>query len=594
MFFSLAYLFCHTQAGQCYMYGVQCGNSLASKGVSIPTTIAIFDGYGRATGRLFLTVFGALFWTQCKTTENILMEHHPSFINLGDLRTIHNRTHYILGMFFMSIPMIIHLVITFLPAMAGVPLTIAALRPPTKVTPFIAPNPLTGSAEIFLTFDDIYRIVSSLFLFCILFPFSIANKTRKHWFSPTQWLHIGGAAMFGVDMIRRAPHSQVFNTPIVFYFLVDRIVGLWFYRTGIASIIHKEVLDDEYLMIFLYIPKQQRRRGIGSGYYVQFTGLEGAFEIAHPFIAMQNHAGDPMIPEWQNRDSSSAQHKFYIDRSAGERKAFARRATVTKRPDEMGVELQRMDKTLEDEDSIFGGAASVVSSESDDVIFFSNWNTALFVQVHKWNRGDNSFTARLQRKEIADRIRFWGPYTSEYSQITPHGQYLPPIVLIGTGAGAGPILDFYQYISANKIELVNPVSVYFSTNSIGLFQFTTDLVCSKAIKNWTVNAHLTSANEYTVSEDSGKGMHDTHGSTRDMKLGRLSFMEVLSAAPSNAQVFFCGAPALLWMVQIAARTFKLEFYPGHRFASDGTIACQRVSAVRFTCACNKFPCCLVY
>lgn len=111
--------------------------SLDAKGIFVPTTIRIFDGYGRATGRLFLTVLGlfffflekcilfifffkgALFWTQCKSTENILMEHHPSFIQLGDLRTIHNRTHYILGVFFMSIPMIVHLLIAFLPAMAG-------------------------------------------------------------------------------------------------------------------------------------------------------------------------------------------------------------------------------------------------------------------------------------------------------------------------------------------------------------------------------------------------------------------------------------------------------------------------------------------
>jgi hypothetical protein len=296
------------------MFGVPCGNSLSSKGIVIPTSIAIFDIYGRATGRLFLTVFGALFWTQCKSTENFLMEHHPSFVNLGDLRTLHNRTHYILGMFFMAIPMIIHLLITFLPAMAGVPLTISALRAPNKVTPFIAPNPATGVAEMFLTFDDIYRVVSSLFLFLVVFPFSIANATRKRWFSPTQWLHIGGAAMFAVDMIRRSPHAQVFNTPVVFYFLLDRIFGLWFYRTGLASIIHNEVLDENYLVMFLYVPKQLRRRGIGSTYYIQFPGLEGAFEIAHPFIAMQNHSGDPLIPEWRNRDASSSVHKFYIDR----------------------------------------------------------------------------------------------------------------------------------------------------------------------------------------------------------------------------------------------------------------------------------------
>jgi len=156
-------------------------------------------------------------------------------------------------------------------------------------------------------------------------------------------------------------------------------------------------------------------------------------------------------------------------------------------------------------------------------------------------------------------------------------------------------MDFYLYFSTNKVELVNPVSVYFSTQSIGLFQFFTDLVCSKAIMNWTVNAHLTSKNDYTVEAgDDDKGTHDTHSSTRDMKLGRLSFVEVLGSAPANAKVFFCGAPALQWKVQIAAHMYKLQYFPGHRFASDGEIACQRTGTVRFTCNCNKFPCCLVY
>lgn len=574
-------------AGKCYMFGVSCGSSLESKGFIIPTSITIFDGYGRATGRLFLTVFGALFWTQCKTTENIMMEHHPSFVDLGDLRTIHNRTHYILGMFFMAIPMIIHLLITFLPALAGVPLSLGPLRPANKVTPFIVGNTVTGSAEIFLTFDDIYRITSSLFLFCVLFPFSIANQTRKRWFTPTQWLHIAGALMFGVDMIRRSPHAQVFNTPVVFYWICDRLIGLFFYRTGLASIIHKEVLDEEYVILFLYVPRQKKRRGIGSGYYVVLPGLEGWFDIGHPFIAIQNHSGDPMIPEWRNRDASSSSHKFYIDRTAGERKAFARRPTLTRKPEDVMAEEEEMDRKLENEDGI--------AQETEDVVFFSNWNTALFIQVHKWNRGHNAFTAKIMARPLGARVKFWGPYTSEYCQITPKGQYLPPLVLIGTGAGAGPIMDFYLYFTTNKVELVNPVSCYFSTNSIGLFQFFTDLVCSKAILNWSVNAHLTSKNDYTVDEGGpNKGTHDTHASTRDMKLGRLSFMEVLSAAPPNAQVFFCGAPALQWLVQIAAKTYNLDYYPGHRFASDGQIGCQRVGTCRFTCSCNKFPLCLVY
>jgi hypothetical protein len=58
----------------------------------------------------------------------------------------------------------------------------------------------------------------------------------------------------------------------------------------------------------------------------KFNGLAGGFDFAHPYIAFQNHSGEALLPEWRNRDASSTTHKFYIDRSASERKkAFNRR-----------------------------------------------------------------------------------------------------------------------------------------------------------------------------------------------------------------------------------------------------------------------------
>lgn len=62
------------------------------------------------------------------------MEHCPSWIRLGDLRTVHNRIHYVLGVFFMAIPLVIHCLIIFLPAMNGVPLSLVANVPPSKAS----------------------------------------------------------------------------------------------------------------------------------------------------------------------------------------------------------------------------------------------------------------------------------------------------------------------------------------------------------------------------------------------------------------------------------------------------------------------------
>ena len=79
-----------------------------------------------------------------------------------------------------------------------------------------------------------------------------------------------------------------------------------------------------------------------------------------------------------------------------------------------------------------------------------------------------------------------------------------------------------------------------------------------------------------------------------MHLGRLSFMQVLANAPSDAEVFFCGAPALQWKIEVACSTHGLGYHPGHRFASDGHIGCKRTGSCRFVCSCTKFPLCLLY
>jgi len=398
-------------------------------------------------------------------------------------------------------------------------------------------------------------------------------------------MHLMAAFMFSIDHIRRSPHTQVFGVPAIAYWIVDRVLGLVFYRTGMASIIHKELLDSEYMVVFLYVPKQKRQRAVGSTYYLAFGGIEGAFDIGHPYIAFQNHTGEPLLAEWRNRDSTSASHKFYIERAAGERKAFNRRASLRMDEQQQAEQLAKMDHLVES-----GG----IASETDDVVFFSNWNTAIIIQIHEWNRGIESFTSRLSRKPLASRLRFWGPYLSEYGDLTPDGRQNPPLVLIATGSGCGPILDFYMHFTANNEELPNPVAVYYSTNSVGLFQFVTDLLCAKSIPNWTVNAHLTGSEDYDADFEANPQSRDSHASAREMKLGRLSFNDVLGEAPKDALVFFCGAAALQWKVQLACAHFGLHYFPGHRFSSEGRISCHRTGKAQWACMCTKFPLCCCY
>ena len=74
--------------GQLFLMAIKfapVAGSLKANGViDVPFSIIFFDNFGRVCGRLFLTTMGALFWTQCKTSENFLMEHHPKWMDLGN------------------------------------------------------------------------------------------------------------------------------------------------------------------------------------------------------------------------------------------------------------------------------------------------------------------------------------------------------------------------------------------------------------------------------------------------------------------------------------------------------------------------------
>jgi hypothetical protein len=113
-----------------------------------------------------------------------------------------------------GIPMVLHIFLTFIPMMAGVPTQLGETRAPPPiggVTPFIRFDTGANAAVMYLTIDDIFRAVLMMVLFLGLFPFSIANAARKRWFSITQWIHMVAACIFTIDMIRRSPHAQVFS-----------------------------------------------------------------------------------------------------------------------------------------------------------------------------------------------------------------------------------------------------------------------------------------------------------------------------------------------------------------------------------------------
>lgn len=530
-------------------------------------SLRLFDGYQRATGRLFVAVTPFLIILETKVTENWFAEHHPRWLNIGDIRATNNRLHYMMAFFFLAVPMIPHLFSIFVPVLAdGIPLRFLGFRDvaadSAPLTPFIARD-----LTLFFKPEDWLRFPLALLTFVVILPLSVANRTRLRNFTVAHYLHLFGAAIYFMDFLRgNHPHAQVMVAPIFIWYFVDRMIGIFVYRTGRSSIIHIENVDDEYCVVFLYIPQQKRRRAVGSLYYYQMPGLEGAGDFSHPYTSFQNHGNHPLLNAWRDaKNAASEAHQFVVRESdrPGQK-------TLNRRSDQ--VELEDFNDGSEYD--------SIVASETEDVVYFQNWNTAFVMQKFP-SKGGASFSKRLSEKAIGSAVNFWGPYYSEYASLTPLVG-LSPLVLIATGAGVNYMLDYFTWLTAGDRVPTNPVQLYFSCSSIPLLQFATDLLCSKNIKNFSVSAHLTRHNDELAVID------DPTGHEYSVNLGRLSLEQVVERSPKDAQVYFCGSPDVQWKLELICAEHNRAFHPGSRFSPHATREIHYVGG-RVKCKCTGFP-----
>ena len=485
--------------------------------------------------------------------------------------------------------MLIHMWIIFLPVAAGHRfqlLHIGEHEPDGRLNPFVAPRTAADpNGFIFITPEDFLRLPLAILVFMILIPLSIANKTRLRIFTVSHWLHIAAAAIYLMDVMRgNHPHAQLWIAPFVIGYMFDRVIGLFWYRTGKALIIHKEQLDNNYVVLFLYVPKQKRKRNVGSVYYYGLPGKNGAGDFSHPYTSFQNHSAEPLLESWKERDATSNRHHYYV----GERDS----AKVVK-----ANEAEELDYEKDEERKKH--MSGQVTSETENTVFFSNWNTATIMQVHHTKKG-KSFTSKIAGMEIGDSIKFWGPYYSEYACLTSIDNQ-PPLVLMASGAGANYILDFYTWLKASRKTLSNPVQIYYSTNSLELFQFVTDLLCSRQIPMFSVSAHLTKNEDLELDDGEGAemdpikpGSRSSESFTSKAKLGRLSLEECIAAAPEGSEVFFCGSPAIQWKIELLCAARNLPYHPGSRFSPHGTREFHCVNGKKPKCLCSAFPCCCVY
>ena len=501
--------------------------NLWSMGIDNPAfkgtwTVVFFDICARVSGRLILVSTNVLFYTQCKVCANFLMDHHPKWLFIGDINQIHNSIHIWTGKWLMGLPILIHVWSIFLPFVFGINLVVMEERP--EGLPFFHNNTVN------LVYNDIYRLILMTILFCFLFPLSLSRFGKIRSYTITSFIHIFAALMFTIDLLRMPshPHAHVFNTPVVFMWIIDKILGIYFYRNGDGIISKKIRLDKDYMILLLNIPNYTRK--FGDCYWLNLKQLKT--QLSHPFTTFNNY-GKEMIHQMENYEElSNINHKFYLERNEDSKDEFQRQNTIS------------------------------VSSEKIN----KKWNIGILMKVYQKKKSNcwisPGWTQYVSTENVQenDNLQYYGPYRSDYSNLNNIDE-LPPLILSSSGAGVSYILDFYNYIISNDIELKNRVDIYFTCRSISLFQFITDILCKKQIHNFHVNAHITSKDDEVKYNPSEKDIE----SDRKMAIGRVSFDEIIKDCSNNTEVYFCGSPFLQQKISKFCSKYSIKLRKGHSF-----------------------------
>eukprot|EP01083_Nonionella_stella_P295747 1005040_1 len=305
-----------------------------SPGPTIPGNFSVscFSLIAWISSRMLLVSSSYVFLFQCNVFWNWFVETKfaNTYLIIGDIHQTNHRIHYHVGWAFVGIPVVLHVwVIIF---------AIAFPQNSVKLYPsWMRPNdpelgksiPFYANDLISMGWNDVYRIITTSLTFFILIPWSIWTYTKTMNWSLAQYLHLCGAMIYTIDLIRMKshPHCWVVNCPFILWWLCDRIYGIFWYRRCVAKLVCKQYLDNDYIIFYLNIPdKYHDLRSVGDVFY--FNILDCGFDRAHPFTVFQNHQKSHKLihrnstelnPNWdghkftirRNSDSNISEYKMY-------------------------------------------------------------------------------------------------------------------------------------------------------------------------------------------------------------------------------------------------------------------------------------------
>lgn len=507
-------------------------------------TVQAYDAVARISGRVCITATNGLFITMCHNSMGWAAER-VRHVKMSEWAEANIRIHRILG-WILGLCLMPHLWMVFFPVMfeSGW----SEVKIPTGEG-VCCPGSRRGVSffdmkdrTVNLDGDDVWRLAGMTTIFAVLIPLSLWSRFRNLSWTAATWMHAVAGLVYTADLVRRKshPHCWVLNLPVLLWYFADKLYGS-FRAAATADMVNRfDVDEDHYIAFFKVRCEPPREARIGDVWKLAFRC---GGEVFHPFTTMSAAGGDIEIPDEESADASWEGHVFQVkpgETEEGKRQSLVRNM---KRGDTMKGSMRRRSSHR---------LATVKESR-----WRSNYNFAVIMR----KCGEGTFTDDLGRCACSGdgngpgTVLAAGPFISGYS-ILDAAPHIPPLLLVASGAGAAYIMDFISRVRALDIPLVNTVSVYYTVRSLALMQFVTNHLMHPPVHNVEVHAALTKNDGVE---------YETVPNKQDMQVGRFDIGELITMAHEDAQVYFCGAPALQKRVGDHCAAAGIEFHSGHAF-----------------------------
>ena len=251
------------------------------------------------TARTLIVSLNIAFYTVMWVVPNFLEEIAPRFIDM-DVRHSNWQIHKFAGIWLNGVVAVLHCVLLFLPAITdGLPLDL--LLDGTLFDrwwdPFVRTfkDYITEEAVVF-TLDELFRVVLSIVIFCILMPISRTDWLLYRSYSVAMGIHALAGFLFMIDMLRKESHPLCwrFNIPLVGLYFIDRFFATFFYRVDNFKVHFVEKASDSSFVVYGLIKDlPYRGQGVGDNYwllhkYSKRHPCTPMMQRAHPYTSFQN------------------------------------------------------------------------------------------------------------------------------------------------------------------------------------------------------------------------------------------------------------------------------------------------------------------